>query len=167
MSIGRAVLADHVGSCPQNSTRGLTNRRHLDLEALVSAVRALEALAHERTVARLKLEGDETTQNLQYHQPNRNPEGQYVLSYDPASVFLLETMVSILRQTPQHIEELWWVLPRPHGRRLRLIREARPIVFEHISALLETATQYSVLLIERAIVGLFRLASLIINKVWT
>jgi brefeldin A-resistance guanine nucleotide exchange factor 1 len=77
------------------------------LEALFSAVRALEALAHERTVARLKLEGDETTQNLQYNQPNRNSEGQYVLSYDPASVFLLETMVSILRQTPQHIEELW------------------------------------------------------------
>ena len=44
---------------------------------------------------------------------------------------------------------------------------ARPIVFEHISALLETAIQYSVLLIERAIVGLFRLTSLIINKVGT
>ena len=47
------------------------------------------------------------------------------------------------------------------------MRENRPIVFEHISALLETAIQYSVLLIERAIVGLFRLASLIIDKVWT
>ena len=46
-----------------------------------------------------------------------------------------------------------------------LIKESRPIVFEHISALLETAIQYSVLLIERAIVGLFRLTSLIINKV--
>jgi len=44
---------------------------------------------------------------------------------------------------------------------------ARPIVFEHISALLETAIQYSVLLIERAIVGLFRLTSLIIDKVGT
>ena len=44
---------------------------------------------------------------------------------------------------------------------------ARPIVFEHISALLETAIQYSALLIERAIVGLFRLMSLIINKVGT
>ena len=70
-------------------------------------MRALEALAHERTVARLKLEGDETGQNPQYNQSNRNLEGQYVLSYDPASVFLLETMVSILKQTPHRIEELW------------------------------------------------------------
>ena len=87
--------------------RRLTSRRRLDPEALVSSVRALEALAHERTVARLKLEGDETAPNPQYNQSNRNSEGQYVLSYDPASVFLLETMVSILRQTPQRIEELW------------------------------------------------------------
>jgi brefeldin A-resistance guanine nucleotide exchange factor 1 len=73
----------------------------------VAAVRALEALAHERTVARLKLEGDETMQNAQYNQSNRNSDGQYVLSYDPASVYLLETIVSILKQTPGHIEELW------------------------------------------------------------
>ena len=89
--------------------RKLTNRRHLDLDALVAAVRALEALAHERTVARLKLEGDETLQNPQHSQSNRGSGGQYVLSYDPASVYLLETMVSISRQTPQHIEELWFV----------------------------------------------------------
>jgi golgi-specific brefeldin A-resistance guanine nucleotide exchange factor 1 len=87
----------------------LTSRRHLNRDALAAAVRALEALAHERTVTRLKLGGDETVQNLQYNQSNRNPEGQYVLSYDPASVYLLETMVSILRQAPQHIEELWLV----------------------------------------------------------
>ena len=85
------------------------NRRHLDLDALVAAVRALEALAHERTVARLKLEGDEMVQNTQYSRSGRDSEGQYVLSYDPASVYLLETMVSILRQTPKHIEELWSV----------------------------------------------------------
>lgn len=41
----------------------------------------------------------------------------------------------------------------------------RPIVFEHISALLSAATQYSVLLIERAVVGLFRLCSIIVDKV--
>lgn len=92
--------------------RKLTNRRHLDLDALVAAVRALEALAHERTVARLKLEGDGAVQNPQYNQSNRGSEGQYVLPYDPASVYLLETMVSIVRQTPQHIEELWFVFSR-------------------------------------------------------
>lgn len=31
---------------------------------------------------------------------------------------------------------------------------------------METVTQYSVLLVERAIVGLFRLTSLIVDKVW-
>jgi brefeldin A-resistance guanine nucleotide exchange factor 1 len=92
--------------------RKLTNYRHLDLDALVAAVRASEALAHERTVARLKLESDETVQNTPYNQTHRNLEGQYVLSYDPASVFLLEIMVSILKQTPQHIEELWSVFSR-------------------------------------------------------
>jgi len=108
VSIGRVVFADHVGSRPtRRFIKKLTSRRHLDQEALISAVRALEALAHERTVARLKLEGDETTQNTQYNQSSRNFEGQHALSYDPASVFLLETMVSILRQTPQRIEELW------------------------------------------------------------
>jgi brefeldin A-resistance guanine nucleotide exchange factor 1 len=41
----------------------------------------------------------------------------------------------------------------------------RPIVFEHLSALLSAASQYSVLLIERAIVGLFRLCSILLGKV--
>jgi brefeldin A-resistance guanine nucleotide exchange factor 1 len=70
--------------------------RYLDVEALVAAIRALEALAHERTVARLKQESDE---------PNAPPTN--TLSYDPVSVFLLEAMVSIACQTPQHIEEVW------------------------------------------------------------
>lgn len=70
--------------------------RYLDVEALVAAIRALEALAHERTVARLKQESDEP------NAPSTN-----TLSYDPVSVFLLEAMVSIACQTPQHIEEVW------------------------------------------------------------
>jgi brefeldin A-resistance guanine nucleotide exchange factor 1 len=78
--------------------------RHLDLEALTAAVRALEALAHERTVARLKQESDEiaTTFNTVLA-----TDGAYSVPYDPASVFLLETMVSVACQTPQYIEELW------------------------------------------------------------
>jgi len=78
--------------------------RHLDLEALIAAVRALEALAHERTVARLKQESDEiaTTFNT-----SLATDGAYSVPYDPASVFLLETMVSVACQTPQHIEDLW------------------------------------------------------------
>jgi golgi-specific brefeldin A-resistance guanine nucleotide exchange factor 1 len=78
--------------------------RHLDLEALIAAVRALEALAHERTVARLKQESDEiaTTFNT-----SLATDGAYSVPYDPASVFLLEMMVSVACQTPQHIEDLW------------------------------------------------------------
>ena len=74
------------------------------MEALIAAVRALEALAHERTVAKLKQESDEiaTTFNV-----SLTPDGAYTVPYDPASVFLLETMVSVTCQTPQHIEELW------------------------------------------------------------
>ncbi|KAF5386877.1 hypothetical protein D9615_001681 [Tricholomella constricta] len=109
----------------------------LDLDALVAAVRALEALAHERTVARLKQESDDgLTQS----------DDAFSLPYDPASIFLLETMVSISRQAPQHIEELW------------------PIVFEHLSALLSASTQYSVLLIERAVVSLLRVCLILAQK---
>lgn len=78
--------------------------RQLDSDALVAAVRALEALAHERTVARLTQEADEMPQGDAVAQ-----DGPYALPYDPASVFLLETMVSIASQTPQYIEEVWCV----------------------------------------------------------
>ncbi|KAH9931014.1 Sec7-domain-containing protein [Fomitopsis serialis] len=112
----------------------------LDVDALVAAVRALEALAHERTVARLKQEADEVPAGGTYQ------EDPYALPYDPASVFLLETMVSIACQTSQHIEELW------------------PVIFEHLSALLSTPLQYSILLIERAVVGLLRLCFILAAK---
>lgn len=69
-------------------------------------MRALEALAHERTVARLKQESDEI--GTGFNAPSTSESG-YSVPYDPASVFLLETMVSIACQTPQHVEELWFV----------------------------------------------------------
>jgi len=75
----------------------------LDLEALIAAVRALEALAHERTVARLKQESDD----IATFNTSVATDGAYFLPYDAASVFLLETMVSVTCQAPQHIEELW------------------------------------------------------------
>ncbi|KAJ7470334.1 hypothetical protein FB451DRAFT_1339866 [Mycena latifolia] len=112
----------------------------LDVEALIAAVRALEALAHDRTVARLKQGSDDDSNH-----PSLDDDS-YSLPYDPASVFLLETMVSIACQTSQYIEDLW------------------PIVFEHLSALLATSTQYSFLLIERAVVGLLRLCLIVAKK---
>ncbi|KAI0797843.1 Sec7-domain-containing protein [Abortiporus biennis] len=113
----------------------------LDPDALVSAVRSLEALAHERTIARLKQESDDINSNFELTQ-----NGSYALPYDPASVFLLEAMVSIACQTSQYIEELW------------------PIVFEHMSGLLSAASQYSVLLVERAVVGLLRICLILATK---
>lgn len=80
----------------------------LGSESLVWAIRALEALAHERTVARLQQESDDIPPSS----PNpsrRGPPQPQVLSYDPASAFLLETMVSIVLKTPQYIEETWSV----------------------------------------------------------
>ncbi|EMD38471.1 hypothetical protein CERSUDRAFT_113640 [Gelatoporia subvermispora B] len=113
----------------------------LDNEALVAAVRALEALAHERTVARLKQEADDVPSGL-----NNSQSSPYSLPYDPASVFLLETMISIACHTPQHVDDVW------------------PVVFEHLSALLASPTQYSILLIERAVVGLLRLCLILATK---
>jgi brefeldin A-resistance guanine nucleotide exchange factor 1 len=55
-------------------------------------------------------------------------------------------MVSVTCQAPQYIEELW------------------PVVFEHLSALLSASAQYSVLLIERAVVGLLRLCLILAQK---
>jgi brefeldin A-resistance guanine nucleotide exchange factor 1 len=75
--------------------------RQLDVDALIAAVRALEALAHDRTVARLKLGADDDSNH-----PSSD-DGPFSLPYDPASVFLLETMVSIACQTSQYIEDLW------------------------------------------------------------
>ncbi|CAK5279479.1 unnamed protein product [Mycena citricolor] len=131
------VAIDCITSCRLDEL--YSQVMQLDAEALVAAVRALEALAHERTVAKLKQVTDE----------DGNPpadDGSYTLPYDPASVFLLEMMVSITCQTVEHIDELW------------------PIVFEHLSALLANTLQYSVLLVERAVVALLRLCLLLATK---
>ncbi|KIJ60626.1 hypothetical protein HYDPIDRAFT_43160 [Hydnomerulius pinastri MD-312] len=115
----------------------------LDSEALVAAVRALEALSHERTIAKLTQESDEGSS---LYNGSSASDGAYVLPYDPAAVFLLEMMVSIACQTPQCIEDLW------------------PILFEHLSALLSASIHYSVLLIERAVVALLRLGLILAQK---
>ncbi len=72
----------------------------LDCDALVAAIRAIEALAHERTVTKLRSQPEDI--------PPVDDE-IFQLPYDPASVFLLEIMVSITSRAPQYIEELWSV----------------------------------------------------------
>ncbi|KAH9048480.1 Sec7-like domain is implicated in guanine nucleotide exchange function [Lactarius hengduanensis] len=109
----------------------------LELDPLVAAVRSLEALAYERTNARLQHESDDTPSDYASPRP---------LPYDPASVFLLEMMVSIVCNTPAHIEELW------------------PIVFEHLSLLLKSSQKYSILLVERAVVSVMRICLILAAK---
>lgn len=83
--------------------------RALDCETLVWAVRALEALAHERTVARLKQESDDSLPPGSPNPSRRHSAIVTTLSYDPAAMYLLETMVSIICKTPEYIEETWFV----------------------------------------------------------
>ncbi|GJJ12038.1 hypothetical protein Clacol_006279 [Clathrus columnatus] len=109
----------------------------LNLESLLSALRGINSIAERRNadlMAYVKADGPE---NAVLDAP---------LPYDPAMVFLLEIMVSISCQTPQHIEEIW------------------PTVFENISSLLSSATLHSFLLVERAIVGLMRLCLISADK---
>ncbi|KAH9966443.1 Sec7-like domain protein [Russula dissimulans] len=111
----------------------------LDLEPLVAAVRSLEALAYERTNTSLQRESDDAP-------PDSADSSPRPLPYDPASLFLLEMMVSIVCKTPAHIEELW------------------PIVFEHLSLLLKSSQMYSVLLVERAVVSVMRICLILATK---
>lgn len=72
----------------------------LDLESLLSALRALDSIAERRNaelIAYVKADGPE---DAVLDAP---------LPYDPAIMFLLEIMVSISCQTPQYIEEIWYV----------------------------------------------------------
>ncbi|KZV94082.1 hypothetical protein EXIGLDRAFT_673441 [Exidia glandulosa HHB12029] len=104
----------------------------LESDALLAALRALQQLASERTCDKKRDVGDD--------------EDDGPLAYDPASVFLLEMMVSISCNRPEHIDETW------------------SIVFQHLSTLLSMAQNYSMLLIERAVVGLLRLCLILADK---
>ncbi|EJD53363.1 Sec7-domain-containing protein [Auricularia subglabra TFB-10046 SS5] len=109
-----------------------SNILSLELDALLAALRALQHLASERTFEQKRGDRDDIDDSP--------------LAYDPASVFLMEMMVSIACHRTEHIEETW------------------PIVFEHLSSLLAGAQNYSVLLIERAVVGLLRLCLIVAGK---
>ena len=74
--------------------------RLLDLDALVAVVKALTDLADRRTI-RLLVRINDGNSNTRYESAAKQ------LPYDPASVFLLETMVSITVQKPEKIEDIW------------------------------------------------------------
>lgn len=75
----------------------------------MAVIRALEALAHERTVARLKQEIDDPVTPSSPNPRRPVPQAQ-TLSYDPGSVFLLETMISLVTKTPQYIDDIWYAI---------------------------------------------------------
>ncbi|CCO30694.1 Pattern formation protein EMB30 AltName: Full=Protein EMBRYO DEFECTIVE 30 [Rhizoctonia solani AG-1 IB] len=132
---------DCVTSCQLDELYGQI--MSLELPALIAAMKALQFLADRR--ASLKSAPADETQAGPTTPVDSSPS-QNQLPYDPTSVFLLETMVSIVLQTSQHIEETW------------------PIVFEHLSMILSSSINYSVLLVERAVVGLLRLCRIAANK---
>ncbi|WVQ71161.1 hypothetical protein IAR50_000686 [Cryptococcus sp. DSM 104548] len=105
-------------------------------EALLPALRAIRTLAESRTTDKLQAR---TEQRGETGSPVLGARYEGQLPYDPACVFHLEMMVSLASKGTQHIAETW------------------PIIFEYISELLSSAQSYSVLLIERAVVGLLRL----------
>ncbi|QRV74795.1 Sec7 guanine nucleotide exchange factor [Ceratobasidium sp. AG-Ba] len=127
---------DCVTSCKLDELYGQITS--LEPTALVAAMKALQGLADRRA----SLKADPPSRDEMQVGPttpiSTSPPTEQ-LPYDPTSVFLLEMMVSIAVQTPQHIDEIW------------------PIVFEHLSIILSSSARYSVLLVERAVVGLLRL----------
>lgn len=136
-------------------------------------MRALVTLAERLTVARLrptrKSLAESTTSN---GSPPPSPSNardrersKSQLAYDPSSVFLLELMVSIASRATQCLPAVWCVVL------FCLYGECvgdgihRPIVFDFLAKLLSSASSYSSLLTERAVVGLLRLAEVVAGDV--
>ncbi|CED82462.1 Pattern-formation protein/guanine nucleotide exchange factor [Phaffia rhodozyma] len=140
---------DCLGSCRFEEL--YSQLTHLEVESLLCALRAIKDLADRRLTprvyhlrasshARMNSTRDGSTSGR--NSPAQTQK-EVPLPYDPASVFLLEMLVSLTSQARAHVAEVW------------------PIAFEHISVLLSSASQYSILLIERAVVGLLRLCVVI------
>jgi brefeldin A-resistance guanine nucleotide exchange factor 1 len=125
------VAVDSLASCKLEEL--YAEILNLQVEPLIRALRAIRSLAEVRTTHRLE--------------PRNTPDGLLrfdgQLPYDPACVFHLEMMVSLAAHGTEHIAETW------------------PIIFEYIATLLSSAQSYSVLLIERAVVGLLRLCLIV------
>lgn len=68
----------------------------MESDALTAALRALQQLASDRSYDKRRDTDDDDVDDAP-------------LAYDPASIFLLETMVSISCHRPDHIEETWYV----------------------------------------------------------
>ncbi|KAG9102674.1 GDP/GTP exchange factor for ARF [Ceratobasidium sp. 370] len=134
---------DCVTSCKLDELYGQITS--LEPAALVAAMKALQALADRRASLKADPPSRDETQAGPTTPTSPSPPSDQ-LPYDPTSVFLLETMVSIAVQTPAHIDDIW------------------PMVFDHLSTILSSSLRYSVLLVERAVVGLLRLCRVASSK---
>ncbi|KAG0227252.1 GDP/GTP exchange factor for ARF [Mortierella sp. GBA43] len=103
------------------------------LEELFSVFRLLEDTPLTQLMEAIKFvaDGNSVTKPIKPPTPSK--------LYNPASVFFLELMISLTVQNRYRVQALW------------------PIVFEHLSDIIREAGSQSVLLVERAVVGLLRL----------
>ncbi|KAF9163079.1 GDP/GTP exchange factor for ARF [Actinomortierella ambigua] len=102
------------------------------LEELFTDIRLLEdlPLTHLMDAIKFVANGHSVTKTV------KSPPSK---TYNPASVFFLELMISLTVQNRYRVQALW------------------PVVFEHLSDVIRQAGTQSVLLVERAVVGLLRL----------
>ncbi|KAF9952151.1 GDP/GTP exchange factor for ARF [Mortierella alpina] len=110
------------------------------LEELFSDIRLLEDLPLTQLMEAIKFVADGNSVT----KPTKAPTPSKL--YNPASVFFLELMISLTVQNRYRVQALW------------------PIVFEHLSDIILDAGSQSVLLVERAVVGLLRLCIRLAHK---
>ncbi|KAI9233815.1 MAG: hypothetical protein BYD32DRAFT_464966 [Podila humilis] len=103
------------------------------LEELFTDIRLLEDLPLTYLMEAIKFVADGNSVT----KPSKVPTPSKL--YNPASVFFLELMISLTVQNRYRVQALW------------------PIVYEHLSDIIREAGTQSVLLVERAVVGLLRL----------
>ncbi|KAF9978303.1 GDP/GTP exchange factor for ARF [Actinomortierella ambigua] len=109
------------------------------LEELFTDIRLLEdlPLTHLMEAIKFVANGNSVTKTV------KSPPSK---TYNPASVFFLELMISLTVQNRYRVQALW------------------PVVFEHLSDVIRQAGTQSVLLVERAVVGLLRLCIRLAHK---
>ncbi|KAG0266994.1 GDP/GTP exchange factor for ARF, partial [Linnemannia exigua] len=110
------------------------------LEELFTDIRLLEDLPLTQLMEAIKFvaDGNSVVKTSKPPTPSK--------LYNPASVFFLELMISLTVQNRYRVQALW------------------PIVFEHLSDIIREAGSQSVLLVERAVVGLLRLCIRLAHK---
>ena len=115
----------------------------LPAEALGIAVRSLVDLNERLTLDKIRLRPQPGLTSG----PPSPATGRIQVAYDPATVFMLELLMSIAGEAEDAVHETW------------------PAVFEFVNKLLAAAPSFHHILLERAVTGLLRLASLVAKRV--